>query len=91
MKENTKPKKKRANEGAAKKINVPVVGRIPNQAHVYNARYGTVGGGKFLFTHRDPQTGGLWAEDMPKTVSDGVGGSYPVYGKWTRMGAAKLE
>lgn len=37
--------------------------RVKNNAGVYNARFGFVGGRKYLFTHRDPKSGEVWAEE----------------------------
>lgn len=53
-----------------------MVVNVPNQSRVYFARYGYYAGGKYTFSHRDPQTGDLWGEDIP------VGKNPVEYGKW---------
>ncbi len=46
------------------KVRVKLMIRIENESNVINARYGRYQGNKYLFTHRDPKSGYLFAEDM---------------------------
>ena len=64
---------------------IEIVGRIQNQSSVRNARYGMVGGKTYLFTHRNPATGDLWAEDVPVHTGDGL-----TFGKWIKSGSVRL-
>lgn len=57
---------------------------VPNINNLYNARYGFYNGGRYTFTHRDPQTGDLWGEDIP------VGSSPVEYGKWVPADSVRL-
>ena len=57
---------------------------VPNEAHVYFAKYGYYKGGRYKFTHRDPQTGDLWGEDIPVSKN-------PIeFGKWVPVDSVKL-
>lgn len=38
--------------------------REENDGGVYEAKKGTYAGHKFIFTHRDPKTGMIFAEDL---------------------------
>ena len=39
--------------------------KVENDYNLYNARHGRYKGKQYTFTHRDPQTGDLWGEDIP--------------------------
>lgn len=52
--------------------------RERNSAGVYNARQGHWNGGKYVFTHRNPQSGDLYGEDIPEVSDSG----HKTYGKW---------
>ena len=53
--------------------------RVPNDYNLYFARYGVYGGRAYTFTHRDPQTGNLWGEDIPEKNDKG---KVVAYGMW---------
>ena len=57
---------------------------VPNQCGIYFARRGHYNGGIYTFTHRDPQTGDLWGEDIP------VGKAPVEYGKWVPGDSVRL-
>ena len=57
---------------------------VPNESRVFFARYGYYNGGKYTFTHRDPQTGDLWGEDIP------VGKNPIELGKWVSGDSVRL-
>lgn len=50
--------------------------KVENDYNLYNARHGRYKGKMYTFTHRDPQTGDLWGEDIP------VGNKPVEYGRW---------
>lgn len=59
--------------------------KVPNINNLYNATYGWYKGKRYVFTHRDPETGDLWGEDIP------VGQDPVEYGKWVPGDSVKLE
>lgn len=59
--------------------------KVENINRLYNARYGYYKGQKYVFTHRDPDTGELWGEDIP------VGKNPTEYGKWVPGDSVKLQ
>lgn len=58
--------------------------RVPNINGLFNARYGYYDGKKYVFTHRDPDTGALWGEDIP------VGKNPVEFGKWVQADQVRL-
>ena len=56
--------------------------REENDGGVYEAKKGTYAGHKFIFTHRDPKTGLIFAEDLKQGE---------LFGKWLNPDKVKLE
>lgn len=62
---------------------------IRNDSNVFTARMGFYGGKLYTFTHRNPQTGELYAEDYQVSVMDSKNNRTRVWGKW--LPADKVE
>lgn len=59
--------------------------KVQNNSNLYNAMYGRYKGKRYVFTHRDPQTGDLWSDDIP------VGKNPVEYGGWVSADSVVLE
>ena len=59
--------------------------KVENDYNLYNARHGRYKGKMYTFTHRDPQTGDLWGEDIP------VGKKPTEYGCWVHADSVVID
>ena len=59
--------------------------KVENDYNLDNARHGRYKCKLYTFTHRDPQTGDLWGEDIP------VGKKPTEYGCWVRADSVVID
>lgn len=63
---------------------------VKNEANVRNARIGIYEGKAYTFTHRNPRTGEVYAEDYPVRHSSVNGRLHLNFGKWIPSESVKF-
>ena len=64
---------------------------VRNDSNVFTARMGFYGGKLYTFTHRNPQTGELYAEDFATVLKDAKGNKMRAWGKWLPADMVELR
>lgn len=59
-------------------------------ARLMFCKKGIYGGKTYIFSHRNPQTGGVWSDDIPFTQFIGSK-LVTMYGKWVPFDSVKWE